>query len=107
MHSDDTIALETQLRELEAELDRLRRSESEARRNSDLLMGLIELMPIGLAVADGDGHLILANAAAAERLGLPEADAPAADAAAEPVADEDDAGRLDLPEAADAEDNTV
>src|SRR5262249_38576568 len=60
--------VESQVQELRLEVDELRAGESEARRDRDLLNGIIELLPVGLTVQDEHGHFILVNDAAAARL---------------------------------------
>ena len=73
---------EAQVRELRLEADELRAGESEARRDRDLLNGIIELLPVGLTVQDEHGHFILVNDAAAARL----AELPAPPAGTSPPA---------------------
>jgi len=53
--------VEAQVRELRLEVDVLRAGESEARRERDLLNGIIELLPVGLTVQDEHGNFILAS----------------------------------------------
>src|SRR5262245_53323485 len=68
-------AVEAEFQGLRDELARMRESESETRRNGELLNGIIELLPFGLIVQDVQGRIILANEAAAARLELSATDA--------------------------------
>src|SRR5262245_18636360 len=61
-------AIEAAFQGLRDELAQLREAESEARRNAELLKGIVELLPVGLTVQDEHGSVILLNEAAAARI---------------------------------------
>src|SRR5256885_9936906 len=50
---------------IELAVERLREAEQTARQNCQLLMDVIDLLPIGVTLQDRKGEVLLANAAAA------------------------------------------
>jgi c-di-GMP phosphodiesterase Gmr len=72
--------IEAEFQGLRGELAQLREAEREARHNSDLLKGIVELLPVGLTVQDEQGRVILVNEAAAARFEHSANGAPPTDA---------------------------
>lgn len=67
-YASQSAAESQRLRELS---EQLRESEQEATRNAELLQETVNVLPIGVAVQDADGRLLVVNDAAALALGQP------------------------------------
>src|SRR5712692_423847 len=90
----DSKKLETESRLLRDLADELRQSGQKAQRNSDLLKGIMDLLPIGLTVQNESGRFILVNSAAAINSRL-RTDAPAEASPADILSDDQAAKRRD------------